>query len=255
MGPGAACERHPFSPNCEFLAALFQRSGALHPTRIRAPATSLAILHSNIFRGSMAHHFLPAAHVQYDPRCIRQRAQGPVFQRFPDPPVARPARTDRSGARHTGGRLPGRRQRGHRIGRTEAACSHRFPAARPAGPPACGPLAERRRRRTAHTHRVRRGRTRRPVSPHRPGAGRPPNFRPIPGPAFRYPHGYRYRRWTVGLFLPAVFFSSYYYYNDYWRLGLGAPPYGYRWVRYGPDLLLVEVRSRRVVDVVYGAFY
>ncbi|WIA54976.1 RcnB family protein [Sphingobium sp. WTD-1] len=91
--------------------------------------------------------------------------------------------------------------------------------------------------------------------PHHPGAGRPPNFRPIPGPAFRYPHGYRYRRWTVGLFLPAVFFSSYYYYNDYWRLGLGAPPYGYRWVRYGPDLLLVEVRSRRVVDVVYGAFY
>lgn len=95
----------------------------------------------------------------------------------------------------------------------------------------------------------------RPGQPHRPGAGRPPNFRPIPGPAFRYPHGYRYRRWTVGLFLPAVFFSSYYYYNDYWRLGLGAPPYGYRWVRYGPDLLLVEVRSRRVVDVVYGAFY
>ncbi|MBT2243343.1 RcnB family protein [Sphingobium sp. BHU LFT2] len=95
----------------------------------------------------------------------------------------------------------------------------------------------------------------RPGQPHRPGAGRPPNFRPIPGPAFRYPHGYRYRRWTVGLFLPAVFFSSYYYYNDYWRLGLGAPPYGYRWIRYGPDLLLVEVRSRRVVDVVYGAFY
>ncbi|WP_375188472.1 RcnB family protein [Sphingobium yanoikuyae] len=95
----------------------------------------------------------------------------------------------------------------------------------------------------------------RPGQPHRPGAGRPPNFRPIPGPAFRYPHGYHYRRWTVGLFLPAVFFSSYYYYNDYWRLGLGAPPYGYRWIRYGPDLLLVEVRSRRVVDVVYGAFY
>jgi Ni/Co efflux regulator RcnB len=38
-------------------------------------------------------------------------------------------------------------------------------------------------------------------------------------------------------------------------MGLGAPPYGYRWIRYGPDMLLVEVRSRRVVDVVYGAFY
>ncbi|KEZ19362.1 putative integral membrane protein [Sphingobium yanoikuyae] len=95
----------------------------------------------------------------------------------------------------------------------------------------------------------------RPGQPHRPGAGRPPNFRPIPGPAFRYPHGYRYRRWTVGLFLPAIFFSTAYYYDDYWRMGLGAPPYGYRWIRYGPDMLLVDVRSRRVVDVVYGAFY
>ncbi|WP_278393975.1 RcnB family protein [Sphingobium yanoikuyae] len=94
-----------------------------------------------------------------------------------------------------------------------------------------------------------------PGQPHRPGAGRPPNFRPIHGPAYRYPRGYSYRRWTVGLFLPAIFFSTAYYYDDYWRMGLGAPPYGYRWIRYGPDMLLVEVRSRRVVDVVYGAFY
>ncbi|QJR01661.1 hypothetical protein HH800_05290 [Sphingobium yanoikuyae] len=94
-----------------------------------------------------------------------------------------------------------------------------------------------------------------PGQPHRPGAGRPPNFRPIHGPAFRYPRGYSYRRWTVGLFLPAIFFSTAYYYDDYWRMGLGAPPYGYRWIRYGPDMLLVDVRSRRVVDVVYGAFY
>ncbi|HWK36849.1 RcnB family protein [Sphingomonas sp.] len=95
----------------------------------------------------------------------------------------------------------------------------------------------------------------RPQPPHRPGAGRPPSFRPIHGPQFRYPRGYRYRRWTVGLLLPALFLSNSYYYNNYAAMGIGAPPPGYRWVRYGPDLLLVQTRTRRVVDVIYGAFY
>ncbi len=91
--------------------------------------------------------------------------------------------------------------------------------------------------------------------PHRPGAGRPPNFRPIHGPGFHYPRGYRYRRWTIGLLLPAIFLSNAYYYNSYADLGVGPPPPGYRWVRYGPDLLLIQIRTRRVVDVIYGAFY
>lgn len=90
--------------------------------------------------------------------------------------------------------------------------------------------------------------------PHRPGY-RPPQFRPIRGPAYRYPRGHNYRRWRIGLFLPAIFFSNYYYYNNYAAFGFGAPPRGYRWVRYGPDLLLVHVRTRRIVDVIHGAFY
>ncbi|BBC99179.1 hypothetical protein YGS_C1P0435 [Sphingobium sp. YG1] len=55
--------------------------------------------------------------------------------------------------------------------------------------------------------------------------------------------------------LPSIFLSSRYYYEDYRTLGVGAPPPGYRWVRYGPDLLLVRTRTRKVVDVIYGAFY
>ncbi|WP_157215017.1 RcnB family protein [Flavisphingomonas formosensis] len=91
--------------------------------------------------------------------------------------------------------------------------------------------------------------------PHRPGQGRPPNFRPIQRPPFHYPHGYRYRRWSIGLLLPRIFLSTAYYFGDWNSLGVGAPPRGYRWVRYGPDLLLVRTRDRRIVDVIYGAFY
>ena len=52
-----------------------------------------------------------------------------------------------------------------------------------------------------------------------------------------------------------MFLSNAYYFNDWNLLGLGPPPYGYVWVRYGPDLLLVDRRSGRIADVIYGAFY
>lgn len=95
----------------------------------------------------------------------------------------------------------------------------------------------------------------RPVPPHRPGAGRPPNFRPIHGPVFHYPRGYRYRRWLAGAILPRLLIGSRYYFSNYAALGVGPPPPGHRWVRYGPDLLLVRQRDRRIVDVIQGAFY
>lgn len=90
--------------------------------------------------------------------------------------------------------------------------------------------------------------------PNRPGQ-RPPNFQPIHRPGFNYPRGYRYRRWNIGLILPSIFLSNYYYFNDWNAYGLYAPPPGYVWVRYGPDLLLVNRRSGRIRYVIYGAFY
>lgn len=97
--------------------------------------------------------------------------------------------------------------------------------------------------------------TRPPVTRPPHGIGhRPPNFRPIPAKPFRYPRGYHYRRWTIGLILPHLFLSSAYYFDNYATYGFGPPPRGYRWVRYGPDLLLVNVRTGRIADVVYGAF-
>jgi hypothetical protein len=87
------------------------------------------------------------------------------------------------------------------------------------------------------------------------GQGRPPGFRPIHGQPFRYPSGYGYRRWGIGAALPLLFLSSAYYFTNYGEYGLYAPPYGYRWVRYGPDLLLVQIGTGYVADAIYGAFY
>lgn len=91
--------------------------------------------------------------------------------------------------------------------------------------------------------------------PYRPGSGRPPSFRPIRQPGFRYPSGHRYRRWTVRALLPAIFLGASYRFYDYAAVGVGPPPPGYYWVRYGPDLLLVQRGTRRITDVIYGAFY
>jgi Nickel/cobalt transporter regulator len=72
---------------------------------------------------------------------------------------------------------------------------------------------------------------------------------------FIYPPGFVYRRWAVGAVLPPVFLAPDYYYADWAALGLDPPPPGTEWVRYGPDLLLVDVTSGQVLDVVYDVFY
>jgi Ni/Co efflux regulator RcnB len=69
-----------------------------------------------------------------------------------------------------------------------------------------------------------------------------------------WPRGYRYRHWSVGALLPALFVGSGYFYSDYAALGLEPPPPGCAWVRYGPDLVLVNLTTRVILDVVYGVF-
>jgi Ni/Co efflux regulator RcnB len=77
----------------------------------------------------------------------------------------------------------------------------------------------------------------------------------VHGSPFIYPPGWGYRRWGIGMALPALFLAPAYYYADWASLGLAEPPPGYQWVRYGPDLLLVDVNTGQVVDTVYDAFY
>jgi Ni/Co efflux regulator RcnB len=59
----------------------------------------------------------------------------------------------------------------------------------------------------------------------------------------------------VGQSLPLVFLGSAYYFTNYAALGLDPPPFGYQWVRYGPDILLVNIRTGQIMDVEYGVFY
>ena len=54
--------------------------------------------------------------------------------------------------------------------------------------------------------------------------------------------------------LPPVFLSPDYYYPEWAALGLDPLLPGFEWVRYGPDLLLVDLNTGEVVDGVYGAF-
>ena len=72
---------------------------------------------------------------------------------------------------------------------------------------------------------------------------------------FIYPNGWAYRQWAVGAVLPPLFLVPDYYYPEWAALGLEPPPPGTQWVRYGPDLLLVDVNTGQVIDVAYGVFY
>ena len=69
------------------------------------------------------------------------------------------------------------------------------------------------------------------------------------------PHGWYYRRWTYGQFLPAIYWTRNYWLTSYWQFGLINPPYGYVWVYYYHDALLVSVESGHILRVVYGVFY
>ena len=136
---------------------------------------------------------------------------------------------------------PGPEHNRHGHGEAQQGPGHRQPPSRPGGRPSSRPET-RPQTRPAPSHGGRfvyRGR----------------QHERIREPAFRYPHGYAYRRWRLGERLPPLFLAAPFYFDSWANYGFGPPPPGYRWVRYGPDLLLVSLRTGRISRVIYGVFY
>jgi Ni/Co efflux regulator RcnB len=75
------------------------------------------------------------------------------------------------------------------------------------------------------------------------------------GERWRWPRGYAYQRWTFGMTLPSIFWANNYWIDDYAYYGLGAPPPGTVWVRYGSDAILIDRYTGEILEVVYGQFY
>ena len=62
-----------------------------------------------------------------------------------------------------------------------------------------------------------------------------------------------YRPVNVGYRLQPSFYGSRYYISDYSAYHLRAPSRWQQWIRYGNDLLLVNIRTGRVLQVIHYA--
>ncbi len=70
-----------------------------------------------------------------------------------------------------------------------------------------------------------------------------------------YGYGYGYRRFGIGISLDQLFYGRNYWINDPWDYHLPQAYGSYQWVRYYDDVLLVDLRTGRVVDVIYDFFW
>ena len=73
-------------------------------------------------------------------------------------------------------------------------------------------------------------------------------------PAYVGPRGYAYRPVAVGHRFDRAYYGSRYVISDPWRYRLPAVHGAHRWVRYGNDALLVNIRNGRVLEV-YNDFF
>ena len=74
-------------------------------------------------------------------------------------------------------------------------------------------------------------------------------------PNYVGPRGYRYQPVVVGHRFHRDYYGDRYWIRDYRTYRLPAPARGLRWVRYGNDVVLVNIRSGRVVTVHRGFFW
>ena len=75
------------------------------------------------------------------------------------------------------------------------------------------------------------------------------------GSFYRPPIGFYFNVWSYNDRLPWGWYTPEYWIDDWWRYGLPMPPIGCEWVRVGRDVLLVDVFSGRVLQVVHNLFW
>lgn len=87
-------------------------------------------------------------------------------------------------------------------------------------------------------------------------------YRDMHRPQYRKPHyprpygySYGYRRLVIGLYLDRVFYAPGYWINDPWSYRLPRTYGSLRWVRYYDDVVLIDLRNGRIVDVIYDFFW
>lgn len=73
--------------------------------------------------------------------------------------------------------------------------------------------------------------------------------------AYVGPRGYAYRPVTVGYRFAPVYYGSRYWIADPWTYRLPRAAGNRRWVRYGNDVVLVNIRNGRVIQVYNGFFW
>lgn len=66
---------------------------------------------------------------------------------------------------------------------------------------------------------------------------------------------YRYNRIGIGYSLNSLFYGQNYWLSDPWQYRLPEVYGPYRWVRYYDDVVLVDIYSGEVVDVIYDFFW
>lgn len=76
-----------------------------------------------------------------------------------------------------------------------------------------------------------------------------------PGRYYSPYRGHSYSRISIGFSLGSGYYGSRYWINDPWQYRLPAAYGSYRWVRYYDDVILVDLRNGRVVDVIRDFFW
>ncbi|MBV9882302.1 MAG: RcnB family protein [Sphingomonadaceae bacterium] len=75
------------------------------------------------------------------------------------------------------------------------------------------------------------------------------------GPYYSPYRGYSYSRFSIGALLDPFFYDQRYWIGDPWEYRLPPALPGTQWVRYYDDVLLVDVYTGEVIDVIYDFFW